>query len=325
VLRKSVSLIALLLVALVPTAIARSWPEAPRFTTPLLADDAAAPASVPSPSASADTPQNTTADGAQASTQRASIAAPESAPAIAAVGGGVATPVERVVAPGAVREHEHWTPMLLQSATFLGIQHAGNLSMDWYMRWNLLHGKFFQKYADSLKDWRWTRWNDDDPFLDDYIGHPIMGAITSNIWIQNDPIGRRLAFQNTREYWHSRLRAMAWSAAYSAQWKIGPLSEASLGNTGSEKLWDHRLRKTTNGTGMVDFVMTPVGGAAWGVAEDMLDRWVIAPVQRRNDNPGLMFIMSWLNPCRSAANILRFKAPWYRDYRNKDVMRLAQQ
>lgn len=106
--------------------------------------------------------------------------------------------------------------------------------------------------------------------------------------------------------------------------EIGPFSEASIGNTGCTPLWNNALQKKTNGTGLVDFVVTPVVGAAWGVAEDILDRWVIARVQRHHDHPMLMLLVSGLNPCRSAANILRFKAPWYREYRNRDVMRMAE-
>jgi hypothetical protein len=313
----------LLFLVLVSSAFAQS--DAPRFATPFVDDD-------PAVQQSTGGVAGQTTDAATA--QRASIATPESdsssasshpiaaAPATPPVGGGMALPAA-IVAPSAAGDHEHWGPMLAQSAEFLAIQHAGNLEMDPYMRWNLTHGKWFHKWSLAVENWRWTRWNDDDPFLDDYIGHPIMGGITNYIWIQNDPVGSRLTYENSRAYWHSRLRATLWSAVYSAQWKIGPLSEASIGNTGSEPLWSKTQHKMTNGTGMVDWVMTPVGGAAWNIAEDMLDRWVIARVQRNHGSPAMMFLVSWLNPCRSAANILRFKAPWYREYRNKDVLAMT--
>src|SRR6266851_5471528 len=77
-----------------------------------------------------------------------------------------------------------------------------------------------------------SRWDDDNPAYDDYLGHPMMGGIAMDIYIQNDPRGKSLELQNTKAYWHSRLRALLWSAIYSAQWKLGPISEASFGNSG---------------------------------------------------------------------------------------------
>jgi hypothetical protein len=49
-----------------------------------------------------------------------------------------------------------------------------------------------------------------------------------NIQVQNDPQGERLESSNSKRYWRSRLKAMFWSAAYSMQWEIGPLSEPTL-------------------------------------------------------------------------------------------------
>src|SRR4051812_15006166 len=142
-----------------------------------------------------------------------------------------------------------WVPVLTQSLQWLAIQHSGNWAMDHWMRYDTFRQPYWSTYKKSLKHWRWSRWNDDDPFLDDYIAHPMMGAITSYIFIQNDPMSKKLVFENSKRYWKSRLlRSMLYSAAYSAQWKIGPASEASLEKVGSFVYYDRQFHKDTNGT-----------------------------------------------------------------------------
>jgi hypothetical protein len=77
------------------------------------------------------------------------------------------------------------------------------------------------------------RWGDGDDFLVNYIGHPLEGAVTGDIFIQNDPHGRSESFGKSGAYWKSRFRAMLYAAAYSAYFEVGPvLSEAALGNEG---------------------------------------------------------------------------------------------
>ena len=51
--------------------------------------------------------------------------------------------------------------------------------MEYWMRYETFHEPYWKGYKKALANWRWTRWNDDDPFLDDYIGHSMMGGITS--------------------------------------------------------------------------------------------------------------------------------------------------
>jgi hypothetical protein len=141
----------------------------------------------------------------------------------------------------------------------------------------------------------------------------MMGAITSSIYEQNDPRQRALTFENTRRYWMGRTRAMAYSAAYSAQWKVGPLSEASIGNTGIGYYIRARDGRWTNETGMQDFFITPIGGLAWNVGEDVVDRYLFRRVLHARRNRALLVAASVMTPARSAANILRFRPPYYRD------------
>src|SRR5678815_479600 len=71
------------------------------------------------------------------------------------------------------------------------------------------------------------QWGDTDAGWVNYLGHPIHGAAAGYIWLDHDPSAPR-EFSLTRHYWTSRWRAMAFSAAYSLQFEIGPLSEASM-------------------------------------------------------------------------------------------------
>jgi hypothetical protein len=211
-----------------------------------------------------------------------------------------------------------WIRVLGESFFFLSAQHAGNIGMDHDTRVELMdgfdHGIFWSKYAYCVRHYRWSRWKDDDPFGVDYIGHPMMGAVTSSIYEQNDPKQRALMYENSRRYWMGRLRAMAYSAAYSAQWKVGPLSEASIGNTGINYYVRARDGVYTNETGMQDFFITPIGGLAWNVGEDAIDRFILSHVRHGTRNKWLLLASSLATPGKSAANVARFRAPYYRDY-----------
>jgi hypothetical protein len=120
-------------------------------------------------------------------------------------------------------------------------------------------------------------------------------------------------FENTQRYWMGRLRAMAYSAAYSAQWKVGPASEASIGNTGINYYIRTRDGVRTNETGMQDFFITPIGGLAWNVGEDAIDRFILSHVRRGTRNKWLLLASSLTTPGKSAANVARLRAPYYRD------------
>ncbi len=207
----------------------------------------------------------------------------------------------------------HWGPMLIESILFNAFEDAGNLYTGYWYRWETLDGKWWDRYIDSAAQWRWDHWSDDNPFLDDYVGHPFMGAITNSIWIQNDPKGMTLGFQNDREYWRSRLRALAWSTFYSFAWKLGPLGEASIGHNGDHYFTDKGVE--TNETGWVELVTTPMGGFGWTIAEDYLDKHVVTKLEDKSRNPILLTMDNFLTPARGFANILRFRPPWYRDSR----------
>ena len=102
--------------------------------------------------------------------------------------------------------------------------------------------------------------------------------------------------------WISRLRALSFSAAMSTQWKMGPASEASLGNV-----------QLHEGPGFADFVNTPTIGICEMIGEDITDRYVITGLENRTSNRVVLVLArSFLNPSRTFANLMEFKEPWYR-------------
>lgn len=200
-------------------------------------------------------------------------------------------------------EGVQWTPLLTQSLLFLGVQHGFRFATEAGTREGM-RGPFLNGWYQSLSALH--GWSDGDPFYVNYVGHPLQGAVSGFLFQANDPKYRAIEFGNNRDYWKSRLRATAFSFAYSTQFEIGPLSEASLG----------KVQSTYPQQGFVDHVATPIIGTLWMVGEDILDRYVIRRVEGRTENPWVrMMARGWLNPGRSFANMMRLKAPWVRDSR----------
>jgi hypothetical protein len=105
------------------------------------------------------------------------------------------------------------------------------------------------------------------------------------------------------DYWRSRLKAFIWTTAWSTQFEIGPISQASIGNVGlkGKQTWE-------------DIVVTPTLGTIMLITEDAVDRFIIQRIEHRTDNFYIkIFSRMLLNPTRIFANMLRFKTPWHRD------------
>jgi hypothetical protein len=194
----------------------------------------------------------------------------------------------------------HWLTAIEQSLLFLGVQHGYAMTQPKTRR--DLKGPFFEDYVRSVKSLH--GWDDGGRSFTNYIAHPMQGSLLGFIQIQNDPKGMNLSFENSNAYWRSRLKALAWSAAWSTQFEIGPVSQASIGNVGLHGKQTY-----------VDLVVTPIGGFAWIVLEDFVDKNIIHKIERRSLGNFYIKIASrtFLNPSRSAANLLRFKKPWHRD------------
>lgn len=220
----------------------------------------------------------------------------------------VPAPVPDAIPPEPGSQYEiapkriNWTNAGAQSFFFLGMQHTTRLVQKKTQR--ELGGKFFEEWVNSVDGL--SGWGDGDSILTNYVGHPMMGAISGFILIQNDPdgIGREFDVREMK-YWNSRLRAMGWAAMYSTQFELGPVSESTIGHVGKKR-----------GTaGFVDLVMTPVGGFGWIVAEDAVDKHLIRHLEDGRSDGMKRFARIFFNPNRSVANVLRLKKPWHRDTR----------
>jgi hypothetical protein len=208
----------------------------------------------------------------------------------------------------------HWHQLIITASVFNAFQNAGNLYTGYWYRYETTTGKWLQRWFNSDLGWHWNQWSDGNPFLDDYIAHPMMGSITDYMWIQNDPKGMTVEFGNNRAYWRSRFRALIFSTAYSFEWKFGPFGEAGVGHNGDHTT-DYRNGKLQNDTGDVELVTTPIGGLGWNVAEDVMDKYVVERLEARPRGSVALLLISFLTPSRATANIFRFRPPWYRDGR----------
>ncbi len=188
------------------------------------------------------------------------------------------------------------------SLKLLMIEHGTRIGFQQKTR-RELGGPFWSDYKRSVRIP--GQWGDGDAWWVNYVGHPIHGAAAGYIWLDHEPRAPSEISLN-RRYWASRGRATAWSAVYSIQFEIGPLSEASIGNVG--------LRPET--TGWVDHVVTPVGAFGWIVAEDALDRFFVKWVEARTGNRFLRAALRLtFNPGRTLSNSASGLAPWHRDGR----------
>ena len=197
-------------------------------------------------------------------------------------------------------QHFQWVTAIKQSLIFLGVQHGYAMTQPKTRR--DLKGPFFRDYFRSVKSLH--GWEDGGRFFTNYVAHPLQGSFLGFIQVQNDPKGKNLSFNQSPAYWRSRMKAFAWSAAWSTQFEIGPVSQASIGNVGLHGKQTY-----------VDLVVTPTAGVGFLILEDFLDKHLIHLIERRNSGNFYLMVVSrmLLNPARSAANLMRFKTPWYRD------------
>jgi hypothetical protein len=196
-----------------------------------------------------------------------------------------------------------WTNLFQASSRFLAIEHTFRLLTEPGTREGL-KGPFIRNYTRSVANLH--GWADGDEFYVNYVGHPMQGGVAGFLFVQNDPGYRTAVFGKDRLYWKSRLRAAAFAWAYSTQFEIGLLSEASIGG----------IQAQFPQQGFVDHAITPTIGMAWMIAEDTVDRYIVEPIEARTDNRLIrLLVRSGLNPSRSFANVLNNKVPWSRTTR----------
>ena len=201
-----------------------------------------------------------------------------------------------------------WKETLLQSLSFTTIMNMFRFATEPSTRKDL-KGPFWKDYFNSIKNLR--GWKDGDEFIVNYVGHPMEGAISGSILIQNDQASAQLQFGRSKQYWKSRLKALGWAAALSTQFELGPFGEATIGNVGLKP-----SEKSKHPSAYVDLVVTPLAGTGWLIGEDMLDRFIVRRIEGRTTNRLIRSLLrSWLNPSRAFANMLRGQWWWHRDDR----------
>jgi len=205
-----------------------------------------------------------------------------------------------------------WNHLFKQSFLFLSIENAFRCATEEGTREGV-SGPFFPGYFNSVGNLH--GWNDGDPFLVNYVGHPMQGAVSGYIWTHNDRAYRDIQFGQNRRYWKGKLRGAAYSYIYSVLFEIGPISEASIGNIQAEYPQQ----------GFVDHVVTPVIGLGWSITEDALDQYLIRRIEAHTANRWIILLVrGGLNPSRSMANMMAFEVPWHRDNRpgvNSELLR----
>ncbi|MEO8132256.1 MAG: hypothetical protein ABI822_34485, partial [Bryobacteraceae bacterium] len=196
-----------------------------------------------------------------------------------------------------------WDGLVKTSGMFLAAQHSFRIATEPGTR-EFMKGSYWKGYMQAVGNLH--GWSDGDPFYVNYVGHPMQGAVSGFIWVQHDRDYRAAEFGRNRLYWKSRLRAAAFSAAYSSQFEIGPISEASIGQV--QRIYPQQ--------GLVDHVVTPLIGTGWMLTEDAIDKYVIRPLEARIPNRQFQTLLrGFLNPTRSFANMMALKVPWTRESR----------
>src|SRR6266403_1341397 len=164
-----------------------------------------------------------------------------------------------------------WGHLVRQSLFFMSVENAFRCATEAGTR-DGISNPFFPSYLNSVGNLH--GWNDGDPFLVNYVGHPMQGAVSGYLWTQNDRGYRDIQFGSNRRYWKGKLRGAAYSYLYSVLFEIGPISEASIGN----------IQNLYPAQGFVDHVVTPVIGLGWSITEDALDQYIVRYLERRTSN-----------------------------------------
>jgi hypothetical protein len=211
-------------------------------------------------------------------------------------------PTAAIPGNSASKQRFQWKTALAEAFLATAIPHVVRVTSEADTQ-SELGGPFWKDYFHSLENFH--GYGDGDAFYTTYFLHPMEGSLAGYIEQQNDPAYRNVQFGMSQDYWISRMRALAFAAAYSVQWTAGPISEASIGNV------QHYAPP-----GLNDIIVTPILGMAWMVGEDAMDRYILRWIEARSHNFLIIALArSTMTPTRAYANVLRFKKPWFRDTR----------
>ncbi len=210
---------------------------------------------------------------------------------------------KKVETPAKSENSVNWDGLASDSWRFLAVMQGYRLATEKGTREGL-KGSFFDNYASAIENMH--GWADGDEFYVNYVGHPMQGAVSGYIWVHNDRQYRLAEFGRNRTYWKSRLRAAAYAWAYSEQFELGLVSEASIG----------AIQKSPPAQGFVDHVISPTIGIAWMIGEDAIDQYLIKRIEAHTNNRMIRrLVRAGLNPSRSFTNLMAGSYPWHRETR----------
>jgi hypothetical protein len=219
--------------------------------------------------------------------------------------------------PGAIQ----WKSLIREWWLFIAMEQAERIIKEPKTR-SQLGGPFFRDWFDTVSVYHFDNWNDGGKVITSYLAHPAQGAIAEAIFWQNN---NRVRFADqdfhSKAYRHALLQAFAFATVDAVLWKLGPLSESSIGNVGLPvKPWDKNCKALhlpcVDRTGVSDMVMNEVAGTAMTIGFQWLDKNVQKRIEARVQNRALVAGTRILtNPTQSVANLVRFRRPWFRDNR----------
>jgi hypothetical protein len=215
----------------------------------------------------------------------------------------------------------HWGSLIREWWTWIAIEQTERIVKEPKTR-DQLSGPFFRDWFSTVSAYHFDNWDDGGKYITSYLAHPTQGAIAEAIfWQNNDHVRFSDQDFHSAAYRHALLEAFAFATVDAVLWKMGPLSESSIGNVGLPVQWWNRDCKAlhipcVDRTGVSDMVMNEVGGTALTVGFQWLDKHVQKRVEDRVQSRALIDTTRMLsNPPATVANLVRFRRPWYRDNR----------
>ncbi len=150
-----------------------------------------------------------------------------------------------------------WRGLIWQTVEFNVAENGFRVASDSTMRDLLAHKPFWHDFLSSNQQWNLGRWSDGDDFLVDDIGHPMQGAVSAYIEIQNSPTDSRIEWGDPG-YVRSRVKGFLWATMFSTNEKIGPTGEAGA----TTATITARVRTLAPGPGIASTPTIP-GGLTW--------------------------------------------------------------
>jgi hypothetical protein len=207
----------------------------------------------------------------------------------------------------------HWGPLLAQWWEQIAFQHGVRLTLEAKTRAEL-NGRYFHDWFSVVENYRYTVWNDGDKFFTSNIAHPAQGALVEAIFWHNDDHVKMLDqdFHNP-QYRKGLLEAFLFATVDAVQWKLGPVSEATIGHVGLPT----RYQGERNRTGLNDLVMNEAGGTAMTIGLQWVDKHLTRRFERGGHNRALVDTLRiFANPPQGLSNLFAWQSPWHRDNRD---------